>query len=1369
MKQQNDLSDTGTKFAQQMVFRLLAILIFFAASCTYAEDLRVMKTGLGKGWIDGAGISCGIVTVDPVEDKDTVDTSCNTTSSTSITLTARRHSGSTFAGWGGDCTGTTMTCTVAMDQMRSVRANFTLDTAIADLTDLTPDGINAYLAGAGSNVNTPAEFVAALPAEFRQNWILMTRSESLQTGTGEFPRILLVSENSEQAFSLGLAEHSSFPGAHPNAIEYMQWDDSQKNFRFHEIVIESILDMDQIDTDIEPCPDPDIDITTEPCYRFPARTLRRVAEDDAKCFACHSTRNVLNRGSTPGTTGLPIGSVKFKNKPNWDTYDSWGGMLAFNRDRIYKGSIEAATFRKLMNLWSWQTNEDVRAVIEQLALQPPWVTDTVRPQDRITRWDTPGTQGGPNDGHIRFNFDPPYPTVVNEPLPTVVESTTVNYTFDRAAPSADPSTVARNNDFVVLQHSQLGSGTRFGQDEGRGTNFFNNLYLDLNPERIVDEMTPMGTANFIHATGNVPIDVRPIALAIAEGCISVSGSLLPSSTQTVSIMGGVALPTFFEARNGLNFNDVYDDTYARSASISRRKADIQKLNLDRTGDIYVDGSAGADPAVGLIDMHIGDTDGLVPATEPGSAATLRQRQLRQEVFRRPSGSTSLDTADGGALSGLVDKTAMGGIFVDREEYDVNTPNIALYRYFLEPLGVSVDRWSLGVRGRSRTYSFADQFNIARSYDETFRTDISANLGVSGCSAIMPLVSAEFGRLPDASDTPTYTDIQRIFNKSCIECHGGLNYPPVKNYRWGNFDLTESEDPLPGERRLWKSLRLARTLISAPTCAPTDVTCTSVDATNLSSSRIYQRITDDGNLVHPYNPDNIAGSDEDCPSGLMPCGGPPLSKTDIETIKRWIVGAAPNTEGDPHIRTVDGVHYDFQSTGEFILLRDPGLELQARQSAVTTAGPLGPNAHTGLSSCVSLNTAVAMRVGDHVISYQPILDPQVNSEFATRKSDIRPSRLQLRVDGKPTALGSTAIPLSKGGRIIPTNNQGGIEVQLPGGTRVAVTPSFWERHQLHYMNINVYHGRATEGIMGAIAPNNWLPMLSNGEFLGPRPASLSQRYQDLYTTFADSWRVDTTTSLFYYEPGITPASFIVSNWPESQAQGCVAPAQPGVPVPTAPITPMSQAQAGQHCNGLVDAQRRDNCIKDVMATGDAIFAETYHESQRLDQRKLLAPPVLTNPPHNGEVPGTQVDFEWTPVPGTVPIDVTHYHCLWKSSDRFDFNKCAVIGTDGNRLGGILPPAIADHLSPILCIVLAVTLLIFALVLFLMGRRRTSLIILLLALLLIVMCLLHQDHTGDPTSFRIENLHAGETYRWKVITETADGLITESETLLFSVKE
>lgn len=1328
---------------------LLLLLLGLVVSA-HAADLRVMKTGLGKGWIDGPGISCGIVTTDAATDTDTIGTVCSVSSTTPITLTAHNHPGSTFAGWGGDCAGMAATCTVPMDVLRSVRANFTLNTSVPPLTDLTPSGINTYLTTVGSSVNTAAEFVAALPLEFRENWILMTRSESLQTGTTQFPRILLLNQNATAAFTLGLAPHSSYPGAHPNAIEYMQWDGTpnQKNFRFHEIIVAPVPNLDEIGAG-------------SGVFRFPARNTRGVSEDDQKCFACHSTSNVRNRGTLPGTTGNPIGSVKFKSKPNWDTYDSWGGMLAFNRDRIYKGSIEAATFRRLMNLWTWQTNEQVRSVIEQLALQPSTAT---RPEDAITRWDTATTGGGANDGHIRFAFDPPFPTVANEPLPASASPSidiNASYAFDRLTPTAAASPVVRNTDFVVLQHTDVpGAGApRFSADEGRATNFFNNLYLGLNPQRIVDEMTPRAPATSIFATGGVPIDVRPIALAIARNCITVSGGGTGSSlgaTQTISGVTDPAVLAFFNARNGLTFNEVYDDTRRRAQSMTRRKADIQKRNLDRTNDPYV---AGADPAVGLIDLDGGATDGLVPA-EP--AATRRLRQLRQEVFRRP-----ID-------AGHEDETAMGRVYVDREDDSTDgtsdtTGKMALFRYFLEPLGVPVDKWSMGVRGRSRTYSFADNFTVMNSYNDTFQRELGTSLGVSTCAMIMPLVTAEFARLPGPDATPTYTDIQRILNKSCIECHGGLYYPPVRN-AGVTLNFTEDENPSAGDRRLWKSLREVRSLIGGPTCAPSVPVCTDAAATNVANSYLYSRITDFGNLVHPYDPGNLAGSNEDCnspvipgrPNGVMPCGGPPLSKTDIKTIERWIIGGSPHAEGDPHIKTVDGVSYDFQSAGEFVLLRDDGMELQARQSAVTTAGPLAPDAHTGLSSCVSINTAVAMRVGDHRITYQPALDPQ-------RGEDARGPRLQLRIDGKPVVLGANPIPLQRGGRIVPTNTTGGMEVQIPGGTRVAVTPLLWEPHQVYYMQINVYHGRAVDGIMGAIAPNNWLPRLSNGDFLGPRPASLAQRHRDLYETFADSWRVDATSSLFYYEPGLSPNSFVVPGWPVAAATGCHAPPQPGVPVPAQPITStIGQAQAGQLCAAVVDPVRRDNCIRDVMATGAAVFAEGYLKSQALDQRIQIAPPKLVSPANGAEVPAARVVFEWTPVPGTVDVDVTHYHCIWKIGERFDFNNCAVLDVDGGGPGSIIPPAFAKHLSPAVCWTLILLLLLLTLILFIVHRRKAALAVLILAALIAVICWLHH-HRREPTSVTLENLTPGETYRWKVVTETKDGLITESETHRFAVKK
>ena len=86
----------------------------------------------------GSGIYCGTV--------------CRVDypSATSVTLTATAVTGSTFAGWSGDCTGTATTCTVSMDQVRNVAATFKAGSG-------GPNTISVYKAGTGFGVvSSPA-------------------------------------------------------------------------------------------------------------------------------------------------------------------------------------------------------------------------------------------------------------------------------------------------------------------------------------------------------------------------------------------------------------------------------------------------------------------------------------------------------------------------------------------------------------------------------------------------------------------------------------------------------------------------------------------------------------------------------------------------------------------------------------------------------------------------------------------------------------------------------------------------------------------------------------------------------------------------------------------------------------------------------------------------------------------------------------------------------------------------------------------------------------------------------------------------------------------------------------------------------------
>src|SRR5207244_1690355 len=140
----------------------------------------------------------------------------------------------------------------------------------------------------------------------------------------------------------------------------------------------------------------------------------------------------------------------------------------------------------------------------------------------------------------------------------------------------------------------------------------------------------------------------------------------------------------------------------------------------------------------------------------------------------------------------------------------NTNPVALFRYFLEPLGVSVDKWSMGVRGRSRTYSFADVFgSYTNELQDVLKTSLGMGPGAVDCNAVIGAVNTSLSSLPPVTAIPTYTDIQRIFNKSCIECHGGLGYPPY--YATGTLDFSEDEAPPVGDRRLTRSYRNATSL------------------------------------------------------------------------------------------------------------------------------------------------------------------------------------------------------------------------------------------------------------------------------------------------------------------------------------------------------------------------------------------------------------------------------------------------------------------------------------------------------------------------------------------------------------------------------
>jgi hypothetical protein len=313
-------------------------------------------------------------------------------------------------------------------------------------------------------------------------------------------------------------------------------------------------------------------------------------------------------------------------------------------------------------------------------------------------------------------------------------------------------------------------------------------------------------------------------------------------------------------------------------------------------------------------------------------------------------------------------------------------------------------------------------------------------------------------------------------------------------------------------------------------------------------------------------------------------------------------------GDPHLTTVNGVHYDFQSAGEFTALREKDLELQTRQTAVPTTSLPSANPYTGLATCVAIYTAVAVRIGSTRVTLQPNISGRPD-----------PSGLQVRVNGRLITLTSQGIDLVSNGERSPVPRGqpegrvvrgagGAIEIIDWRGTQIVVTPAWWPSQQKWYLDVNVYQTSAILGTMGVMPRGSWLPALPDGTPFGTQPGSLTQRYQELYEKFADAWRVTTTTSLFDYAPGTTTATFTLDEWPRftPQSQSCALAGQPSA----SPVTPQVAAQA---CAGIADPNQKADCIFDVTYTGNRGFAEGYKRRTAVKPRGTGWQPALKPQP------------------------------------------------------------------------------------------------------------------------------------------------------------
>lgn len=260
----------------------------------------------------------------------------------------------------------------------------------------------------------------------------------------------------------------------------------------------------------------------------------------------------------------------------------------------------------------------------------------------------------------------------------------------------------------------------------------------------------------------------------------------------------------------------------------------------------------------------------------------------------------------------------------------------------------------------------------------------------------------------------------------------------------------------------------------------------------------------------------------------------------------------NSNGDPHLLTFDGLRYDFQAAGEFVLTRSTAddFEVQVRQTMFPA------------SSVVAVNSAVALRVaGDRV------------GVYATPDGPVT------RVNGGPPVSAPDGVKLPRGGTVTTWSDDGTVTVDGPDSVRLIAHPiGVWGLS----VSVGAPPARAgtLEGLLGDHDGDPGDDLASRGGGRVSQPPT----FESLYPGYADSWRVEASRSLFDYEPGQSTATFTDRRFPDRLLTVGDLP---------------NRATAELVCRraGVTDPQTLADCALDVGLTGQVAFAEDAARTQR----------------------------------------------------------------------------------------------------------------------------------------------------------------------------
>lgn len=269
-------------------------------------------------------------------------------------------------------------------------------------------------------------------------------------------------------------------------------------------------------------------------------------------------------------------------------------------------------------------------------------------------------------------------------------------------------------------------------------------------------------------------------------------------------------------------------------------------------------------------------------------------------------------------------------------------------------------------------------------------------------------------------------------------------------------------------------------------------------------------------------------------------------------------------GDPHLRSYDGLHFDFQGAGEYIYTQSASQDLiiQGRLEAF--------GAH------VSRNTALAIKMGKQRIGFYTAADD-----------------LAVLLDGKVVNFEKGIVEVDEGAIYQSSSRPHRYTAVWSDGSQMRL------KRRGPYIDMEVSLAPARRGHVGGLLGdfNGEIAndiSLSTGETIGLDEMS----FKNLYQTFGNSWRVTDESTLFDYFGSESRAGFVNPDFPFFPLDTRDLEADPAA---------LGLKDAKEHCLPLSGRPAFEACVLDTTMFGIFGNLEAYWRMPTPKARLIMSKP------------------------------------------------------------------------------------------------------------------------------------------------------------------